>query len=180
MFLIGFGIFGLIASGFAFGDFTDRGQLLGWAICVGLVPVPMIVTGIWMVRRVEDAELASEMSSATDECESINPTEVEGRAASGGFLDNVRAFELNQLNWLGWLLFLATFGFVLACCLLAGFVAWEVGWSARVVASVVALPVLLLAVGFFKALEFLFGLLGMKIYRDNASQNRAGPTKDPT
>lgn len=180
MFLIGFGIFGLIASAFAFSHFAGRGELLGWAICVGLIPVPMIVAGIWMVRRVEDTKQSNEFLSTNGKGENVNPADDDASATVGGFLDNIRAFELNRLNWLGWMLFFATFGFVLAICILGGFVALGTGWNPRVLAYVAALPLLLLAVGFFRALKFLFGVLGMSIYRHNIGRANAGPTSRST
>jgi hypothetical protein len=72
-------------------------------------------------------------------------------------------FDLNRFNWGGWVLLLATFGFVMAE---AAVLVWVVGvrWQDRAQPMVFAL-MLVLAVGFFFALRWLLFRLGVSIYR---------------
>src|SRR5262245_29928949 len=115
IFLLGLGITLLIPSGFALAHSTSFGQVIGWLICTGIIQVPMIVGGIAIIRRVEDAP-ASGIVGRGNEPVADRPSSVIPEAGDpvGRALAQVRGFELNRLNWVGWLLLLATFGFVIA------------------------------------------------------------------
>jgi hypothetical protein len=55
MFLLGFGIVLLFPIGLAVINAESVSQVIGVLGCTALIPVPMIVAGIVMIRRVEDA-----------------------------------------------------------------------------------------------------------------------------
>jgi hypothetical protein len=105
MVLLGLGITLLIPAGCA----KDVDEVIGFLVCTAAIPVPMIVAGIVLIRRAEDG-FATEADADTTPA----PLAEEPADPVGGTLARVGAFNLNRLNWVGWLLLLATFGFVVA------------------------------------------------------------------
>jgi hypothetical protein len=159
MFLLGLGITLLIPCGIAIGCAEGPGQVVGFLVCTALVPVPMIVGGIAIIRAVED--------KAGQRPQGPEPGPVAEVAGDpvGRTLARVRGFELNRLNWVGWLLLLATFGFVIAeAAVLVLALGGDLG-GGGVVSRLIGLGGLLLAVGFFLGLRWLLRLLGVSIYR---------------
>jgi hypothetical protein len=152
--LLGLGITLLIMGGVAL---VAGAPVVGGLVCIGCVAVPMIIGGIALVRRVEDRAKGRGVPSAECLAAGAKPTGVTG------VLDQVRKFDLNQLNWVGWLLLLGTFGFVFAEAAALVWI-WPAGWDQRLT-ELVALPMLFLAIGFFTATRWLLGQLGVSIYR---------------
>ncbi len=158
MFLLGLGITLLIPSGFALSSANDLSQLLGFLLCTALIPVPMIVGGILIVRRLEDRA-----APPPEDPEDARVPETGD--AAGSTLARMRGFELNRLNWIGWLLLLLSFGLVIAGSLLGALAFGNGAWGGRATARIIALPLLFLAIGFFAGLRWLLRKLGVSIYR---------------
>src|SRR4051794_36579509 len=100
--MLGLGITLLIASVVATMAVAQEGDyrvVLGFLACAGLVPVPMIVLGIRAVRRAEDGGNPPRHPDPA-------PVIAAGRNPIRHALARVRAFDLNRLNWVGWLLLL--------------------------------------------------------------------------
>jgi hypothetical protein len=87
VFLLGLGMVLLPGSAIALLHAEGFSQVLGFLVCTALVPGPMILAGIALIRRVEDRW--------------------QSPGTAGG---NRGWFDLNRLNWVGWSLVLATFG----------------------------------------------------------------------
>ena len=159
--LLGLGITLLIMGGVAL---VAGAPVMGGLVCIGCVPVPMILGGIALVRRAEDRITGGDMPPAERPAAAeVGPT---------GILDRVRAFDLNRLNWVGWLLLLGTFGFALAEAAALVWI-WPGGWD-RQLAQLVAPLMVVLAVGFFAGTRWLLGQLGVSIYR--RERGRAEPS----
>lgn len=83
--------------------------------CLVFVAIPMFVTGILIVRRYEDRRQAAEVP--------VDPDDTGGDEPRGGAAtdpdepatlpDAISGFDLNRLNWRGWVLLLATGAFVM-------------------------------------------------------------------
>jgi hypothetical protein len=155
--LLGLGIVLLLPSGLAIASSQNWGQVIGFVTCAALIPVPMIVGGIVLIRRADDAQ-------AADADVSYREPEEESAEEGGGVLTRVRAFDLNRLNWVGWLLLLATFAFVLGEAAILVVVIGK-DWGDRVTSRLVALGLLFLAVGFFVGVRCLLGFFGVSIFR---------------
>ncbi len=156
---LGLGIWLLLPSGLAVAYSRSWGEVIGFLACAGLVPVPMIVGGIVLIRRAEDAQARDAEAPPHD-----SEAEEEPGGRESGVLARVRAFDLNRLNWVGWLLLLATFAFVLGEAAVVALMVGN-GWWDRVSTRLVSLPLAFLAVGFFVSLRWLLGLFGVSIYR---------------
>ena len=72
-FLLGLGIVLLIPNGIAIACADSPGEVLGWLACGAVVPLPMIVGGIALIRKAEarqagapDADQAPEGVAAAD------------------------------------------------------------------------------------------------------------------
>jgi hypothetical protein len=154
--LVGLGITLLVMCVFPVAYASTPGELIGWLACAGLVPGSLICVGIALVRRAEDRARGGE--SLPDECPA---TPDVGRV---GILDRVRAFDLNRLNWVGWLLLLGTFGFVGAEITVPVWLIGGGGWDRRL-AKLAAPLMLFLAIGFFAGTRWLLERLGVSIYR---------------
>jgi hypothetical protein len=156
MCLLGFGILLIVPSGLALTAAESLGEAAGWLACAALVPGSMIVGGIVLIRRAEDREpvtVRGEMARSPGPRGVVNDT-----------MGRVMAFDLNRLNAGGWLLLLATFGFVIAeASILVPLVGDRMG--DRGLPKAIALPALLLAVGFFFGMRWVLGLFGVSIYR---------------
>jgi hypothetical protein len=159
--LVGLGITLLIMGGVAL---VSGAPVMGGLICIGCIPVPMIIGGIALVRRAEDRITSEDVLPG----ERLATTEREPPTGISGVLDRVRAFDLNQLNWVGWLLLLGTFGFALAEGAALVWM-WPDGWD-RQLAKWVAPPMVFLAVGFFAGTRWLLAQLGVSIYRRKRSR----------
>jgi len=153
--LVGLGITLLVMCVFPIAAAETPRALVGWLACAGLVPGSLIVLGIILVRRAEDRARTAD----TPQDESL----VAPVPEPAGILDRVRAFDLNRLNWAGWLLLLATFGFVLAEVAVLVWM-WPDGGDRRL-PKLVATVMLFLAVGFFVASRWVLARLGVSIYR---------------
>jgi hypothetical protein len=143
----------------------------GGLVCIGCVPAPMIIGGIALIRRAEDRIAGGGARPA--ECPAAAEVEPSGITE---ILDRVRAFDLNQLNWVGWLLLLGTFGFALAEGAALVWM-WPGGWDRRLAKLVSPLTVFP-AVGFFAGTRWLLGQLGVSIYR--RERGRAEPDSLPS
>jgi len=84
---------------------------------------------------------------------------------------------LNRLNWVGWLLLIGTLGFVGAEVAALVWLLGPGGWDRRL-AKLAALPMLLVAIGFFVGARWLLGRLGVSIYRRSAAKLAPVP-RDP-
>jgi len=160
--LIGLGITLLIMGGVAL---IAGAPVIGGLICIGCVPVPMLIGGIALVRRAENRTKGGGVQTA--ECPAAPGS------APVGIWERIRDFDLNRLNWVGWLLLLGTFGFVgVEIAILVWLI--DLGeWDHRRAMKVAATPMVLLAVGFFAGTRWLLGRLGVSIYRRQS--DRAEP-----
>jgi hypothetical protein len=159
--LLGFGIVLLIMDGVALASVNTLEEVVGFLVCGALVPVPMIAGGIALVRRAEERERPG--TPEPPRVPSAGRPQALRYEYRGDWLQRVRTFDLTRLNWVGWLLLLATFAFVLAE---AGLLVLLLGdWGNRPAAKVVAVPMLLLALAFFFGVRWLLGKLGVTIYR---------------
>jgi hypothetical protein len=130
----------------------------------------MIIGGISLVRRAEGRAKGS----------GVSPAECPAALASApvGIRERIANFDLNQLNWVGWLLLFGTLGFV------GGEIAvlvWLINlgeWDRRLAMKVSAPPMVFLAIGFFAGTRYLLGQLGVSIYRGQS--NHAEPLSWPT
>jgi hypothetical protein len=153
MMLLGLGITLLFPCGIALFYAEGAGQVVGFLACTAVLPVPMIVVGVMMVRA---AEMETDVRPELRRVKSGNPV--------NNVMDDVRSFDLNQLNWIGWLLLLAAFGVVIAEAAVVALVVGPNGWG-NGPPRILALPMLLLPVGFFVAVRWLLGWFGVSIYR---------------
>jgi hypothetical protein len=158
MFLLGFGICLLIPSGVALYYAEGILQVIGFLVCTGLIPIPMIVGGIAIIRKAEDA--AAQEAGWTEEAEEQATGNPVGRT-----LERARQFELNDLNWVGWLLLLGTFGFVVAEAFILARLFENDAWGGRPVNRLIGLGMVFLSIGFFVGLRWLLRVLGISIYR---------------
>ena len=123
MFLLGLGITLLIPGGIAVGCAESPGQVVGFLVCTGLIPVPMIVAGIAIIRRLERSP--ARHTDAPEPAAAVTGDPVSRT------LQRARRFDLNRLNWVGWLVFLATFGFVIAEAVVIGMALRGGFWGER-------------------------------------------------
>jgi hypothetical protein len=158
--LVGLGIVLLVMCVFPVAAAGTTGELIGWLACAGLVPGSLIGTGIVLVRRAEGRGGSRESPPG----ESATAPAAE----PVGILDRVGAFDLNRPNWVGRLLLLGTFGFIGAEAAVLVWLLGPGGWDRRL-AKLAALPMLLLAVGFFAGVRRLLGHLGVSVYRPEGS-----------
>jgi len=165
--LIGLGITFLIMCGVAL---SAGAPVIGGLICIGCVPVPMLIGGIALVRRAEDRTAGGGVQPA--EC-----PDVPG-STPVGIWERIRDFDLSRLNWVGWLLLLGTFGFV---GVEIATLVWLIdlgGWDHRLAMKVAALPMVFLAAGFFAGNRWLLGRLGVSIYRRQYKEVETGAATD--
>jgi hypothetical protein len=182
MIMLGLGIVLLIMSIFPVANAETGRALLGWLACMACVPLPMIVLGILLIRRAEDRAKAQAAAAEITPAESGSPP---APASAGtptpapadpvrGLLARIQRFDLNQLNWIGWLLFFGTLGF-LGLIIFASTTFLDLqNWS-RGQKRFAALLTILLAVGFFVAVQQLLRLFGISIFR----QTSGGQTSEP-
>jgi nitrate/nitrite transporter NarK len=158
MFLVGFGITLLIPSGIALGYAHGLAQVIGFLVCTALIPVPMIISGIAIIRSAENT--GARRIKVPDRV-----VDVDAADPVGGILARMRRFDLNRLNWVGWLLLLATFGFVIAEAAVLAMYFGDQFKERRIEARAIGLGALLLAIGFFAGVRWLLQALGVSIYR---------------
>jgi hypothetical protein len=141
-------------------------------ICGGVIAFPMIALGVHLIRKAERRQ------HVTIPPEQTTPG-VDEKAAGDSLargLDRLRGFDLSRLNVVGWLLLLATFAVVVV-------EAWGVVWLAGAgpgrqwLARVSTLSVLLVAIGFFFAVRWLLGKLGVTIYLPEEAPERKDAEK---
>ncbi|MBA2226797.1 hypothetical protein [Thermogemmata fonticola] len=172
MVILGLGIVLLIMSIFPVANAETGRALLGWLACMALVPLPMIVLGILLIRRAEDRTRAQAAAAETALAEPGTPptpasTGIPTPAPADpvrGLLARIQMFDLNQLNWVGWLLFFGTLGFLRLIIFVASAFLDMQNWS-RGQKRFAGLLMFLLTVGFFVAGQQLLRLLGISIFR---------------
>jgi hypothetical protein len=159
VFFLGLGITLLIPSGIALGYVRGLTELLVVLVCTIVVPVPLIIGGVAVIRAAED--------SALPRTKVPEGGILHERAANP--LDRVfvrmRQYDLNRLNWIGWLLLLATFGFVIAEAAVLALCFGDKFKDELIVARLIGLAALLLAIGFFVGVRWLLRLMGVSIHR---------------
>jgi hypothetical protein len=172
IFLLCFGIMMLFASGtivvgwieyFASGK-TDT-TAIAMQIAVALFPFASIVGGIALIRVAEDGRSRRKAEDPSEADASGQQT-----VPSGDLVKRIRAkvgaFDLNRLNWTGWLLLFATFGFGMIQVALVEWGADEIGFQVKNPPQRgVWLPVGLLAIGFYFGVRWLLNRFGISIYR---------------
>lgn len=185
MYLLGLGIVLLVMCIFPMADAENTRDLLGWLACTAVVPLPMIVLGILLIRRAEDRaqaqQAAAEIAPAEGESSpALVPTNGPSAAtpdAVPSLLDRIRMFDLNQLNWIGWLLFFATLGFlglvIFAADTFLDTNDWS--WGKQRLAGVV---LLFLAVGFFVVVQRLLHFFGISIFRQMSEKQTSEPPEE--
>jgi hypothetical protein len=145
IFMLGLGITLLIASGVGIVAAAPKATLggVGGALaCVGLFIVPMIVGGILLIRTAEDRQAAQRRPLVRGD-----------------------TFDLNRLNWVGWLLLLTTIGVGVGSAGAAVLVFGKPEDVPRWAGRLIAVAMVLFVTGFFFAARWLLGLLGVSIYR---------------
>lgn len=160
MVLLAMGIMLLIPCGIAVGNAKDLDEAIGFLVCTGAIPVPMIVLGIYLIRR---AEARSALERGADE--RADPPHDEPGDPVGRVMSRALAFDLSRLNWVGWLLFFATLGFVGAEVVVVGLLVGNGQWANGGPPRIIGLPLVLLALAFFAGLRWFLRLLGVSIYR---------------
>ncbi len=170
--LLGLGITLLIMGGVAL---VFGAPVLGGLICIGCVPVPMIVVGIALIRRAEDRARNSGVMPAT---EANDDLAVAQRVPTGitGIRQRVQMFDLNSLNWIGWLLLLATFGFALAVAAALVWM-WPDQWD-RQYKKLAGTIIFFMAIGFFAGTRWLLSRLRVSIYRQERDHAEPGDEAD--
>ncbi|MCS7022811.1 MAG: hypothetical protein NZU63_13410 [Gemmataceae bacterium] len=153
VFLIGFGIVFLIMGVVALS--TADSSLVAGLICIGCFSVPMLVSGIWLVRRAESRRQGETVSQAPP-ATAIQPGLI-------GILQRAQALNLSQLNWVGWLVLLATFIFVLAEAFALTSI-WRDITLVHQLKRLIALTMLFLAIGFFAGIRWILKKIGISIY----------------
>lgn len=155
VFLLGLGIAVLPMCVAALVHAPGPDHVIGFLVCTAVVPVPMIVVGIALIRRAEDRVTTGDSMPVG--------SPARPRAGPAGVMDRALAFDLNRLNWAGWLLLFGTFGFFGAEVMAVGWT-WPGGWDRRLV-KLVAPPLVLLPIGFFAGTRWVLARLGVSIYR---------------
>jgi hypothetical protein len=121
----------------------------------------MILCGIRWVRGGQATRSASESEPVS----ASEPPHANQADIALNPLDRIRSFDLGRLNWLGWLLLFATFGFIVVGSILVGsFLRIErpdKGWAPKVI----VMTTILLGTGFFFGVRWLLGKIGITIYR---------------
>src|SRR6516164_9280181 len=107
--LLGFGIVLLVPEAIFLANARSLPEVLAAVVCGAAIPLPMIIGGIALIRQEEDK---GRRSPQPDTPHPPTPKYVNRANPVGDVLDRVRNFDLNRLNWTGWLLLLSTFGFV--------------------------------------------------------------------
>lgn len=153
--LVGLGIVVLIMCVFPIANSETLRELLGWLACTGLVPGSMILIGIILVRRSEDRLPKSPVSTPPDQ-EKLTLETYRAR---------FRNFDLNQLNWRGWLLFFATLGLIGIVVMIVVLVYGTEQKIDPTMMRVIAAIILLSAVGFFVGMKWLLERCGFPITR---------------
>jgi hypothetical protein len=182
MIMLGLGIVLLIMSIFPVANAETGRALLGWLACMAGVPLPMIVLGILLIRRAEDRAkvqtAAAEIAPAESDSPATPPSAGTPTPAPAdpvrGLLARIQMFDLNQLNWIGWLLLFGTLGF-LGLMIFASITFLDLQNGGRGQKRFAALLTILLAAGFFVAVQQLLRLLGISIFR----QTSEGQTSEP-
>ena len=169
MVLLGLGITLLFLCGVAL---IAGAPIIGGLICTGCVPVPMIIGGIALLRRVEDRAAQSLGEVPVAPQPQVQGTGSPTSEVGSRLQDFMLNFDLNRLNWVGWLLLLGTFGFVGVEAAALVWI-WPGGWDRRL-AKLTAPVMIFLAVGFFAGTRWLLGQSGVSIYRRRSK--RAEPS----
>jgi hypothetical protein len=160
MILLGLGIVLLVMSGIPFFVAVKGGSIVGIVgavVCTGVIPIPMIVGGIASIRSAED--------NASRQIEDPRSLAEMSKDPVGNVLARSGGLDLNRLNWIGWLLLFATFGFVVGEVVVLTILLGEGIWAIKGRARLVALAGLLVAIGFFAGVRWLLRALGITIYR---------------
>ncbi len=174
--LVGFGIVILIMCVFPIANAETLTTLLGWLACTGLVPCSMILMGINLVRRAEDRQLVRRADDPQPELP-VSPSPPPEKLSLETYRTRFRNFDLNQLNWRGWLLFFATLGLIgLAIVIVVQVHGTERKIEPRMM-RVIAAIILLAAVGFFVGMKWLLKRCGYPITRE---RNRSELLTDHT
>ncbi len=121
----------------------------------------MIIGGIALIRRAEEQIKGGSVSSP------------ESLAAPAGIRERIRDFDLNRLNWIGWLLFFGTLGFFGVEIVALVWLIERGEWDRRLAIKIAAPLMVFLAIGFFASIGWLLGQLGVSIYRPQ--RNHAQP-----
>jgi hypothetical protein len=160
MFLLGLGVVFLIPS-CIFLVTGPQPEDVAPFVCLGLVSVLLVAGGIAIIRRAEDGAGKEEGAEWSDPGPTARgPWDLVGRVRAG-----MRGMDLNRLNWVGWLLLLATIGFMLGEAAVLARLLGDPAWGGRVVRRLTGLGMLLLGARFFAGLRWLLRLLGVSIYR---------------
>jgi hypothetical protein len=131
-------------------------------LCMALFPITLVAVGVALIRLAEDGKRRTCLHG--DDAQPV----LEGPALS--FPDRIRAkvgaFDLNRLNWTGWSLLLATFGFAIAGIALLDTIATALGHPIpRPLPKSLMFAMGLPAFGFFCFVRWLLGRFAISIYR---------------
>ena len=177
MILLGLGItllIGLVPGVIVVFQMEGLGYGMACLACHGLVVVPLIVVGIVEIRKAEDSMARRDNESKPGvahrtawpikESEPGELVEIGGGDPLKRAMRRVGSFDVNRLNWVGWILLLSTFLFVLLEAFVIAF-AFDAVWQHRVLRTPLGIGLLFLAFGFFFGLRSLLGVFGVSIYR---------------
>ena len=138
--------------------------VLGLLACTAILPTSMIVLGVLLIRRAESSAASTKPANDLEESLAETTELTPDLAAGHDPLTRIQLLDLNRLNWIGWALLLGSFLFVLGEAGVVVLVVGNVGF-ARWQLKLVAIPLLILAVGFFVGTRWLLAQLGISIYR---------------
>lgn len=161
MILVGLGIVLLVMAGFAL---LSGAPIIAGLICVACVPVPMLIIGINLVRRAEDR------AKAAGKVQNLGPSTTQAASTPLSIRERFGSFDLNQLNWIGWLLLLGTIMFALVPIALVKSVVSD-EWLRQNVnpnsKKIIGFVVLISMVGVFVITRWILERFGISIYRQN-------------
>lgn len=161
---------GIVMMVFAVFPLLD-GQVLLTVGCLTFIAVPLFVTGILIVRRYEDRQQAAAVP--------VDPSgnELDERNAAVADPDEpttlpdvISSFDLNRLNWRGWLLLLVTGVVVAGLVALFVWITLSIDPKPRkFVVTLLCVAAVYLAWYFFRAARWVLDRLGYPIVRSDRS-----------
>jgi hypothetical protein len=164
---------------------------IGFVVCMWVLPACLLIIGILLIRRAEDRIEKIEVGSKRerDEADAESQSEAKGFLETfdkvvaaivpqvplplpkltdphvDGILERVRQFDLNRLNWGGWLLFTLTIIFLMIEVRVVGWIITELGVAGIGAISGLIASALLLAIGFFVGVRRLLMYFGVSLVR---------------
>jgi hypothetical protein len=145
------------------------GQVLLTLGCLTFIAVPLFVTGIVIVRRYEDRQQAAARPIDHAETEEATAATFDDPTT---LPDTISSFDLNSLNWRGWLLLLATGAVVAGQFPLIAWITESIDPKHRkFVVSLLCAGAVYLAWWFWRAMRWVLTRMGWPIFRSETSED---------